>query len=440
MYLTECLGRLSMCNESQIISVKGRKKNLPPLLWFRSVSQRRNGRPMFDRRVSAFLLCVSVFVTSVMTISLSLANEAAGTETIKLGLLLPQAESTLLDSAVIRGATLAIEEANALAGFFGKSFELVPLSIKDETNAAVEARRAVEEEGVVALIGNLNLGEWDAVCSVAQEMKFILINCGGKDELRTSKSNRYCFHFEAGKFEYIRALGEYLVGERKLGKWVFVRPDDREGRKLEETLRSILSEVGGELVETVSLSADVPTGKSHLGLVRSARPDLVLIGLLGEQQAEFVESYLSSGRSQPLAIVDLSKEILTRLDDDPLEVDLFWADSWHQSLFRYSARELNSRYLKRFKVPMDGESWVNWAAVKFVSEAVIRTQSADSDSLIFYFESQPPFDGHKGFSLIFELKRRQLSHTLYVLKQEKSDDKYALKKPEIVFRHRMSSK
>ncbi len=395
---------------------------------------------MFDSRISTFLVRVSIFVTFVTTISLSIANEAEETETIKLGLLLPQAESTLLDSAVIRGATLAIEEANALSGFFGKSFELVPFSIKDETNAMVEARRAVEEEGAVALIGNLDLEEWDAVCSVAQEMKFILINCGGKDALRTSKSYRYCFHFEAGNFEYIRALGEYLVGEEELGRWVFVRSDDREGRNLEAILRTVLSEVGGELVETVSLPVDGATGTPHFELVRSARPDLVLIGLLGDEQAEFVEYYLSSGHSQPLAIVDLSKEILTRFDDDPLEVDLYWAENWHQSLFRYSARELNSRFLKRFKVPMDGESWVNWAAIKFVSEAVIRTQNADSDSLVQYFESQPPFDGHKGFSLIFELKRRQLSHTLYVLKQEKAEDRYALKKPEIVFRHRMNSR
>ena len=395
---------------------------------------------MLNVRCPTFGSCVSVFITFVTVVNLSLAKEEDATETIKLGLLLPQVESTLLDSAAVRGATLAIEEANVLAGFFGKSFELLTLSIKDEADAADEARRAVEEEGVVALIGNLDLEGWVVACSVAQEMNSILMNSGGKDELRTSNSNRYCFHIEAGMLDYVRTLGEYLAGEEQLDRWFFLRSDDREGRNLEEALRMILSDLGGELVKTVSLAVDAETEKIDLELVRSAEPDLVVIGLGGDQETEFVESYISGGHSQPLAIVDPSKKTLTRLDDGPLEVDIYWPDSWHRSLYRYSARELNSRHLKRFKAPMDGESWANWAAVKFFSEAVIRTQSTDPASLIRYFESRPPFDGHKGVSLTFELKRRQLSHTLYVLKQEKSDDKDAVKAAEVVYRYRMNPK
>ena len=93
-----------------------------------------------------------------------------------------------------------------------------------------------------------------------------------------------------------------------------------------------------------------------------------------------------------------------------------WVTSWYQGLERFSARELNRRFYRRFEKPAEGFAWANWAAVKLVVEGVLRSASAEASALVSYLESTPPFDGHKGRALTFRDWNHQLRQALYVLK------------------------
>jgi ABC transporter substrate binding protein (PQQ-dependent alcohol dehydrogenase system) len=93
-----------------------------------------------------------------------------------------------------------------------------------------------------------------------------------------------------------------------------------------------------------------------------------------------------------------------------------WATSWYHELERFSARELNRRFMRRFDKLAEAYAWTNWAAVKLVVEGVLRSASTASEALVKYLESAPPFDGHKGKSLTFREWNHQLRQPLYVLK------------------------
>ncbi len=395
---------------------------------------------VFDVRCSMFAAYL-VLLTGVAFYSNGLAEETSDTEPIKIGLLLPAIDSLDPDdSAAFRGATLAIEEANVLAGFFQKSFQLVIGLVKDEAESDGIARRLIEKEGVSALISNLQVEAFRRACSAAQQSETLLLNCGAKLESLRADSGPFCLHVEAGTSDYVRALGEYLVKEKNYRRFYLIRSEDSGGRELEEKVRKSVSEIGGELVGAMSLADAAKNDDLDMQLIPSTGFDFILVGLRGDRQAAFVESYIATGHSRPLVIADPVAATLARINSGRKSSDVYWPVMWHHSLFRYSARELNSRHLKRFNVPMDNESWSNWTAVKIVSEAVIRSQSTDAKSLLRYLESQPPFDGHKGASLTFDLKRRQLSHTLFVLKKERSHDRDAVEAAKVVFRYRMKPK
>ena len=51
-------------------------------------------------------------------------------------------------------------------------------------------------------------------------------------------------------------------------------------------------------------------------------------------------------------------------------------------LERFSARELNRRFYRRFEKPAEGFAWTNWAAVKLVIEAVLRSASTESWGIV----------------------------------------------------------
>ena len=97
-----------------------------------------------------------------------------------------------------------------------------------------------------------------------------------------------------------------------------------------------------------------------------------------------------------------------------------WVTSWYHGLERFSARELNRRFLRRFEKRAEGFAWANWAAVKLVVEGVLRSASTDVMALVNFLEGAPQFDGHKGKALTFRDWNHQLRQPLYILKARES--------------------
>lgn len=69
--------------------------------------------------------------------------------------------------------------------------------------------------------------------------------------------------------------------------------------------------------------------------------------------------------------------------------------AWHPRLTRYGAGELNERFLKETRHPMDEQAWLGWVAVKIVAEAMLRGREI----------AKIRIDGHKGVPLYFDKGR-----------------------------------
>ena len=79
--------------------------------------------------------------------------------------------------------------------------------------------------------------------------------------------------------------------------------------------------------------------------------------------------------------------------------------AWHPSLEKYGAGELNERFLRETRHPMDEAAWLGWVAVKIAAEAALRNQEI----------SKIKIDGHKGVPLRFDADR-MLIQPLYVVR------------------------
>jgi ABC-type branched-subunit amino acid transport system substrate-binding protein len=140
----------------------------------------------------------------------------------------------------------------------------------------------------------------------------------------------------------------------------------------------------------------------------------------------FLEQYKASGLNTMLVGVPLDMSALWQASPESLQG--VWVTSWYHGLERFSARELNRRFFRRFEKPAEGFAWTNWAAVKLVIEGVLRSASTEATTLIHYLEGAPPFDGHKGRALTFREWNHQLRQPLYVLKarEDKPDNRWDL--------------
>lgn len=102
-------------------------------------------------------------------------------------------------------------------------------------------------------------------------------------------------------------------------------------------------------------------------------------------------------------------------DGDVAHVD--GVTSWHPSLSRYGAEQLNERFARLHGRGMNAAEWQGWMAVKVAWEASQRAGSVDAPSLdAFLTGERAVFDGHKGIPLSFHPRTRQLRQPLYIVR------------------------
>ena len=75
--------------------------------------------------------------------------------------------------------------------------------------------------------------------------------------------------------------------------------------------------------------------------------------------------------------------------------------AWHPAFDKYAASQLNLRFEKRFKQPMDDAAWAGWAGVKLVTDSIARIQQTDPAALLDALKTKLAFDGQKGSTLSF---------------------------------------
>jgi hypothetical protein len=92
--------------------------------------------------------------------------------------------------------------------------------------------------------------------------------------------------------------------------------------------------------------------------------------------------------------------------------------AWHGSAVKYSGQQLNQRYSQANGRPMDDEAWAGWAAVKLLSDTVVRANSSDGGKVLDFIKTQLEFDGQKGVDMTFRANG-QLRQTLLLVEGEK---------------------
>jgi ABC-type branched-subunit amino acid transport system substrate-binding protein len=90
------------------------------------------------------------------------------------------------------------------------------------------------------------------------------------------------------------------------------------------------------------------------------------------------------------------------------------AQAWHEDFEKYAAVQLNRRYLESTGRPMNDVAWAAWAAVKLVSDLIVRLQDADPAALLAALKGPLAFDGQKGVDMSFR-DTGQLRQTLLLV-------------------------
>jgi hypothetical protein len=197
----------------------------------------------------------------------------------------------------------------------------------------------------------------------------------------------------------VDALIQWVANQQRLTRWAVEGDGSARAVEAEAAARRAVGRIGGSLVDPAAAEMHLLAGADDA--VRSA-----LARARAEGRGERVAGI---GGDVPLAL-------------GPDEAAGLWVMGWHPDLERFSARELNARFRRRFTVPLTETSWAAWAALKLVGEAVVRGNATGTTAVVTFLESAPPFDGHKGSALTFRRWDHQLRQPLYVVAPRRREE------------------
>jgi ABC-type branched-subunit amino acid transport system substrate-binding protein len=344
-------------------------------------------------------------------LSVALPAKRAGSADLKIALLLPPGPRA---PSILRGAKLGITEADSLAQMFGKKIDLALPSVPGPERLASVASRLVKE-GVSVLVGGGDEPAAEALREVAREGKALFFNVGcASDRLRTERCDRHTFHLHASVQMHIGAAGFWLIEEKRLRRWAVLTEFDEVRR----AVVALAEARGATVVDGAQAGSGTADWREALERLRAATPEALWIGLRAGNVPGFLQQYDQAGLAAELVGITPDAVGLPKLEGAaPSGV---WPVMWHHTLEKYSARDLNGRYRRRFGERLDGASWSAWAALKLIGEAVLRAGTTPQ-ALLEYLESDPPFDGHKGRPLTFRKSDHQLRQPMFLAQTRKAD-------------------
>jgi branched-chain amino acid transport system substrate-binding protein len=315
-----------------------------------------------------------------------------------------------------QGATLAVGELNEKGGVLGRKIELIT---EDEANPGVavqKTRKLIEKDRVVAIEGTVSSASCLAVGDEVQRAKVLLVNAGSNsDEIRSKRCHRYVFSTEGCNTQYVSAIGNWLIKERKISRWYFLTSDYAFGHDLLRVARNLLTankgtEVGSDLA---------PTGTTdfsqYITKIKAAKPDLVFHNLAGADVTNFLKQYAEAGMTLEVAggVIDSAYawpvgEALRG------HFPIIW---WHE-LNTPASRAWAARFIKRWGRPPDNQAYGDYVAVHAIAQAIDKSKSTDSAKLVQALEGHTltaPMDGLKGRPLTFRAWDHQLLQPMYVV-------------------------
>lgn len=375
----------------------------------------RDARPPVSRR--HFLKTAGVATAAAGAADMFFPAVVRAQEPIRIGQLIPFTGFLgAIGEYGKQGATLAVEELNEKGGPLGRKLELIT---EDEANPGVavqKARKLIEKDRVVAIEGLVSSASCLAVGDEVQRAKVLLINAGANsDEIRSKRCHRFVFSTEGCNTQYVSAIGNWLIKERKVSRWYFLTSDYAFGHDLLRVARNLLvankgTEVGSDLA---------PTGTTdfsqYITKMKAAKPDLIFHNLAGADVTNFLKQYAESGMTIEVAGGVIDSAFAWPVGESLRgHFPIIW---WHE-LNNPASRAWAARYIKRWGRPPDNQAYGDYVAVHAIAQAIVKARSTDSAKLVQALEGHTltgAMDGLKGRPMTFRAWDHQLLQPMFVV-------------------------
>ena len=237
------------------------------------------------------------------------SEEMEKSETVNIGFLGPLQNNpeSPYGIAMLHGAQLAIEQANARGGYHAAgAAQAKPYLLKAHSDSAqwgassTEAVKMVFDEHVVAVLGSVDGASTHIMLRVALKLEFPIMDTGTTDPTVTETRIPWLMHDFPDDRQQGYVLAEVVFKERKLKRIGVIRTQSRYARVGVQKFFDEAKRLGRQPVLEVKFERGDKDFSTQLRMLQNARVDGVVVWSEAPEAALILKQMREMGMKQPV--------------------------------------------------------------------------------------------------------------------------------------------
>jgi len=318
------------------------------------------------------------FALSAIAAVLFVGCAKAESKTVKIGGIYPLSGNVAVYGVEAKnGVLLAIEEINAAGGINGKQVELIAEDDEGNPEKTVNAyKKLTTKDGVKVIVGSLTSGCTQAITSLAQAQKVVVVAPAATAVAVTDAGNfifRTCF-IDPFQGTVGAKFASGNLGSKKAAILYDVGNDYSVG--LYENFKIAFEAAGGSIVAAESYSTGDKDFNAQLTKIKNAAPDVVYLPDYYSTVALIAKQLRAQGIMTPIVGADGWGGIVDNAGDEVLNgfySDHYAADSTDQKVIDFVAK-----YSAKYGATPTAFAALGYDAMYVIKDAMVASASTDS--------------------------------------------------------------
>ena len=272
----------------------------------------------------------------------------------------------------IAGARMGMDDNNTTGRFLDQSFSVVDAKLAQGDDPVAPLNKMLAD-GVRFFIVDLPAAELLAVADAARPSGALVFNAGAPDDsLRQEDCRADVIHVGPSRSMLTDGLAEYLIW-KQWRRWLLVVGSHPEDQLLGDAYRRSAKKFGAKIVEERVYKDTGGGRRSDSGSVQTQQQMPVFTQnapaydvLVAADENEVFAGYLPYRTWDPRPVVGSAG---------------LRPASWDPSHEFWGAVQLQNRFERNFKRPMNARDYQAWLAIRMIGDAVAHTKSADPKTI-----------------------------------------------------------
>jgi len=293
---------------------------------------------------------------------------------------------TVLGTASLHGAEIAVADINAKGGINGRMLQLVPYDCKSDPNEAINAfKRLADVEKVVAVIGPPLSNVGLAVAPVSTEKKLVFLGMFGDPRCmlgeKLDKLNPYMFLMQPSTEQTAIISGAYMIeklGYKKIG--MLVAQDHAYCLSQANYFKDYAKKNGIEIVaEEMNKQADIDM-KAQLIKIKNAGAEAIFNSNPTQPLvASTVQAYQLGINLPATGSLDYAAPFASLLPDPKMGNNIYFVNNVDEE--DPALQGIRAAYKAKFKAEPTNKSYLGYDEILILVEAIKQAGSTDREAI-----------------------------------------------------------